>query len=57
MASRKGFTIARRASEGHKVNDSTSLRDVVVSLACASSYRCFRQLPRFEHARDMLYRN
>jgi hypothetical protein len=28
-------TLARRASEGHKVNYSTGLRDAEVSLACA----------------------
>ena len=38
---RRWDTLARRASEGHKVNHSTRLRDVVVSLARASGYRCF----------------
>jgi hypothetical protein len=43
-------TVARRASEGHKDNHSTGSRAVVVSLACMSDYRCFRQLPLFEYA-------
>jgi hypothetical protein len=43
-------TVARRASEGHKVDRSTGLRDVVVPLDRASGYRAFRQLPLFEYA-------